>query len=143
MRYDVAAKVVLSRCKSAVLSLLCGLPVTSASLIETRPQETASLRRSDFVFRATFEDGSERLILLEFLSYWKPLVPVRTLECRCRHLLEEGLPVVTVILLLRSSSVAVECYQDEEVRYTFRLVRVYEFEAREILEKGPACLYPF
>jgi len=89
MRYDVAAKVVLSRCKSAVLSLLCGLPVTSASLLEARPQETASLRRSDFVFRATFEDGTERLILLEFLSYWKPLVPVRTLECRCRHLLEE------------------------------------------------------
>ena len=68
MRYDVAAKVVLSRCKSAVLSVLCGLPVTSASLLEARPQETASLRRSDFVFRATFEDGTERLILSNF---WK------------------------------------------------------------------------
>lgn len=141
--YDIAAKVILSRCREAVLSVLCGLPVTSALLLETAPQETASLRRSDFVFRAVFEDGAERLVLLEFLTYWKPWVPVRTLECRCRHLLEEGLPVVSVLILLTPAKGAEEFYEDEEVRYRYRLVRVYEMEAREVLERGPECLFPF
>ena len=68
MHYDIAAKVILSRCKEAVLSVLCGLPITSVTLLETGPQETPSLRRSDFVLRTTFQDGSEYLVLLEFLS---------------------------------------------------------------------------
>lgn len=143
MYYDIAAKVILSRCKEAVLSILCGLPIISASLIEARPQETTSVRRSDFVFRTTFEDGVERLVLLEFLSFWKPWIPIRTLECRCRHLLEESLPVVSVLLLLTSSSRVSECYVDEEVRYRFRLVKVYELEAHRIFREGPECLFPF
>ncbi len=143
MHYDLAAKVILSRCKEAVLSIFCGLPVTSAFLVETVPQETPSVRRSDFVFRAFFDDGSERLILLEFLSYWKPWIPVRTLECRCRHLLQENLPVVSVILLLTPAKGARDFYTDEEVHYHYRLVKLYEFEAREVLERGPECLFPF
>ncbi len=143
MQYDIAAKVVLSRCKEAVLSVLCNLPVTSAFLLETAPQETPSLRRSDFVLRATFEDGTERLILLELLSSWKSWIPIRTLECRCRHLLEENLPVISVLLLLTPAGSATDCYTDEEVHYRYRLVRIYEFEAEEILRKGPECLFPF
>ena len=143
MHYDLAAKVILSRCKEAVLSVLCGLPVTFVLPIEVSPQETPSVRRSDFVFRASFEDGTERLVLLEFLSYWKPWLPLRTLECRCRHLLEERLPVVSVILLLTPAGGARDCYEDEEVRYRYRLVKVYEFEAKEILERGPECLLAF
>ncbi len=143
MRYDIATKVILSRCKEGVLSVLCGLPVTSALLLETAPQETASVRRSDFVFRASFEDGTERLVLLEFLSYWRPWIPIRTLECRCRHLLEERLPVVSVLILFTPAKSVVSFYEDEEVRYRYRLVKVYEIEAGEILEKGPECLFPF
>ncbi|WP_459878955.1 hypothetical protein [Desulfothermus naphthae] len=44
---------------------LCGLNVKDAELIEVHPQETASVRRSDFVLRAFFEDGTEKLVLLE------------------------------------------------------------------------------
>ncbi|WP_297055462.1 hypothetical protein [Thermosulfurimonas sp.] len=101
------------------------------------------MRRSDFVFRAFFDDGSERLVLLEFLSYWKPWIPIRTLECRCRHLLQEDLPVVSVILLLTPAKGARDFYTDEEVHYHYRLVKLYELEAREVLERGPECLFPF
>ncbi len=143
MHYDLAAKVILSRCKEAVLSVLCGLPVTFVLPVEGSPQETPSVRRSDFVFRATFNDGTERLVLLEFLSYWKPWIPLRTLECRCRHILQEHLPVVSVILLLTPAGGISDHYEDEEVRYRYRLVKIYEFEAREILQKGPECLLAF
>ena len=56
MQYDIASKVVLSRCKEGILKHLCGIDVKRAELIETAPQETVSLRRSDFVLRV--EGGS-------------------------------------------------------------------------------------
>ena len=143
MHYDIAAKVILSRCKDAVLTELCNLPIVSSMLIESRPQETTSLRRSDFVLKAGFEDGSEHLILIEFLSFWKPLAPIKVLEYRCRHILEENLPVISVILLLTPSHSAIDCYEDEEVRYCFRLIKVYELDAEDILRGGPECLFAF
>jgi len=33
-------------------------------------------------------------------------------------------------------------YQDREVRYQYRVVRVYEADAREVVERGPVCLLP-
>ncbi len=143
MHYDIATKVILSRCKETVLRELCGLPVKSAFLIEDRPQETVSLRRSDFILRCIFEDGEERLVLIEFLSFWEVLAPVRLLEYRCRHLLKDKLPVVSIIFLLTPSSKAVNYYADAEVKYQFRLLKLYEIEAKEILKKGKVCLYPF
>ena len=142
MEYDITSKVILTRCKEGILRHLCGLEVEEAELLETRPQETASLRRSDFVLRVQM-GGEERLVLLEFQTRWRSWLPLRTLECRCRHGLEEGLPVVTVILLLRPSSAARDFYRDEEVEYRYRLVRVYEWSAREVLERRLGCLYPF
>ena len=90
MQYDIASKVILSHCKKAVLQELCGLRVKDAELIEVRLQETASLRRSDFVLKALFEDGTEKMVLLELITAWKKYLPLRTLETRCCYLLEEG-----------------------------------------------------
>ncbi|GAB6163755.1 hypothetical protein JCM12298_29150 [Desulfothermus naphthae] len=101
MQYDIASKVILSHCRKAVLQELCGLRVKDAELIEVRPQETASVRRSDFVLKALFEDGTEKMVLLELITAWKKYLPLRTLETRCRHLLEEGLEIVTIMIELR------------------------------------------
>ena len=67
MQYDIASKVILTHCRNMVLRQLCGLNIKDAELIEVRPQETASVRRSDFVLRAFFEDGTEKLVLLEVI----------------------------------------------------------------------------
>ncbi len=99
MYYDIASKVILSRCKEPFLAYFCKLPVAKAFLIEERPQETTSLRRSDFVLKAFLTDGSECLVLVEFVSSWKPWLPLRTLECRCRHILHENLPVKSFLIL--------------------------------------------
>ena len=142
MHYDIATKVILSHCKEAILSLFCGLPVKDVSLLDIRPQETPSLRRADFVFRAVLEDGKVFLILVEIVSYWKDVYPLRLLETRCRHKLQENLPVITVFLLLKPAKVG-EIYRDEEVEYRYRVVRIYEIEVKEILESGPECLLAF
>ena len=49
---------------------------------------------------------------------------------------------MTVFLLLKPAKVG-EIYRDEEVEYRYRVVRIYEIEAREILERGPECLLAF
>ncbi len=63
MKYDVASKVLLSRCKDEILRHFAGLPIKSSTLLETAPQETVSRRRADFVLRTELEDGSRRLVL--------------------------------------------------------------------------------
>ena len=56
--------------------------------------------------------------------------------------MQENLPVITVFLLLKPAKVG-EIYKDEEVEYRYRVVRIYEIEAKEILESGPECLLAF
>ncbi|OAG27588.1 RpnC/YadD family protein [Thermodesulfatator autotrophicus] len=143
MYYDIASKVILSRCKEPFLSFFCGLSVKEAYLIESRPQETTSLRRADFVLKTILDNNQETLVLIEFFSSWKSWYPLRTLECRCRHILQENLPVITFCILFTPSTKAQNYYQDDEVNYQFNLVKLYEIDAREVLEKGPPCLLAF
>ena len=82
MKYDIASKVLLSRCKDEILRHFAGFEIKTSMLIDTAPQETVSLRRADFALRAQFEDDTERLVLVEFLSHWKRESPVRLLEYR-------------------------------------------------------------
>ncbi len=143
MKYDLASKVLLSRCKDEILRTLAGLPITSSTLLETAPQETASLRRADFAIRAMFDDDSERLILVEFLSSWRRHFPVRLLEYRCRHLLEEEMPIISLMILLVPSADALNLYEDEEVKFEFRLIRIPDFDAGRVMEMDIPCLMPF
>ncbi len=143
MHYDIASKVILSHCKEPFLKFLCNLKIKEAHLMEAKPQETPSLRRSDFVLKAVLEDNSESLILVEFVSFWKDYIPLRTLETRCRHILQEKLPVKSFIVLLTPSSKAVNSYHDEEVEYRYTLIKLYEIEAKRILKIDAPCLYSF
>ncbi len=143
MHYDIASKVIISHCKKPFLSYFCGLPVKNAELIEEKPEETQSLRPSDFVFKVILQDDPELLVLVEFVTHWQKLLPIRTLEYRCRHILKENLPVKTFVFLFKPSNQATQFYKDEEVEFRFNLVRIYEIPAKEFLEKGPLCLLPF
>jgi hypothetical protein len=143
MQYDIAAKVILSHCGDVILRDLCGLEVQESELIDYRPQETASLRRADAVLRARFLDNKERLLLIEFLSWWRDYLPLRTLEVRCRHALEEKIEIITVMITLRKISGLRDYYKDNEVEFRYRLVKLYELKAEEVLKRGIKCLYPF
>ena len=143
MQYDIASKVILTHCRNVVLRELCGLNVRDAELIDVRPQETASVRRSDFVLKAIFEDGTEKLVLLELITQWKRYLPLRTLETRCRHILEEGLEIETIMIELKRCYGVVDYYHDNEVDFRYKVIKLYEVEAREVVKKGLRCLYPF
>ncbi|MDQ7031183.1 MAG: hypothetical protein Q9M37_00480 [Desulfonauticus sp.] len=143
MHYDIASKIILSHCKEPFLRYFCNLSVDSALLIDTRPQETTSVRRSDFVLKTILSEGEEILVLIEFLSSWKEHIPLRTLEYRCRHILQEKLPVKTFVFLLTPSRQAKNYYQDEEVDFRFNLIRLYDIPAEDILASGNECLLSF
>ena len=142
MKYDAALKELLRHCHAAFLRDLLGIPVTSSTLMEERPQETTSVRSSDFLLRVVQEDGEEFLVLIEFQTYWQRNVPQRLLEYRARHVLREGLDAITVVMLLRPSPSATDHYQDREVDYRFRLVKPYELDAAEVLRENRVCLMP-
>jgi hypothetical protein len=47
------------------------------------------------------------------------------------------------VILLKPSGTAGNVYENSEVRFTFRLIKIYEMDAREVVDGGPLCLMPF
>ncbi len=141
MHYDIALKELLRHCSRAILEHWVGLRVRESELMVV-PQETTSLRRSDFPLRVVTEDGEELLVLVELQTRWERRMPLRLLEYRTRHVLREDLDALSMILLLRPGGDVQEEYADREVRFRYRVVRVYEEDARRVLEEGPVCLLP-
>ncbi|SHG10694.1 hypothetical protein SAMN02745206_03272 [Desulfacinum infernum DSM 9756] len=107
------------------------------------PQETASVRRSDFPIRVRASDGRVFIVLLEVQSRWEPQVPLRLLEYDVRHHLKTGLSVLPVVMLLTPSGSVVEYFEDGGIRYRFRVVSLAAMDAREVVDRGNPCLMPF
>jgi hypothetical protein len=143
MHYDIAAKVLMEKCRGEILRRFLGLSVSESTLLQELPQETVSIKRRDFPILVTDDSGCRRLVLLEIQSHWDRQIPLRLLDYRCRYLLKHDLEAISCILLLRPSSAAVDSYADNEVRYSYRLIRIYELDGREIVEEKILCLMPF
>ncbi len=141
VHYDIALKELLRHCGKAILEHLVGLDVTAATLVEV-PQETTSVRRSDFPLRVVTGQGEDLLVLVELQTRWEPTFPLRLLEYRTRHRLREGLDALSVVLLLRPGGQVTDTFEDREVRFRYRVVRVYEQDAWETVQHGPLCLLP-
>ena len=55
MQYDIAAKVLIEKCREEILRRFLGLSVTESTILESAPQETVSVKRSDFPILVTDE----------------------------------------------------------------------------------------
>ncbi|WP_448383464.1 hypothetical protein [Desulfosoma sp.] len=88
--YDAAVKVILSHCRQAALEYFLGLEVVESEIVEF-PQETASLRRSDFPIRVRTPEGRLFIVLLEVQSRWEPELPLRLFGIRRTVSPENGL----------------------------------------------------
>ncbi|MBF0550532.1 MAG: hypothetical protein HQK60_08350 [Deltaproteobacteria bacterium] len=143
MHYDISSKLLIEMSQKEILRRLVGLPVLDSELLEELPQETASLMRSDFPIMWTNEAGQRQLVLLEVQTRWEKTVPRRLLAYRTRYQLKYDLDAISCVLLLRPSKAAIDHYQDQEIDYRFRLIRVNELDAQEIIEQGVLSLMPF
>jgi hypothetical protein len=143
MKYDIAGKVLIEKCRKELLKYFLEIDVAHSIVLDELPQETVSVKRSDYPLKVTDHNGKSYMVVLEMQSSWEPDAALQLLEYRTRHILKMGLPAVSCILLLRKSKVACNRYEDSEVQFNFRLIRVYEWDARDIIEKGITCLAPF
>ncbi len=145
MDYDIALKEMLRLCSREILQRWLHISVSESALIEDLPQETTSVRRSDFPLRVVTEDGREMLVLIEIQTRWEPTLPPRMLEYRYRHKLKFGnldIPIHSVAIVLKRSKDAVDYYEDNQVRFHYHLIRVYEMDAAEIVREGVTCMAP-
>lgn len=142
-QYDVASKVLMETCRDDMIRYFAGIDVAKSDLISELPQETVSLKRSDFPVLATDRNGEKNLILFELQTHWKQDTPLNLLDHRTRYQIKMKLDPVSVLILLKPSGRASHIYKNSEVQFAFRLIKIYDMDAREILDHGPLCLLPF
>ena len=99
MRYDVASKVIVDLAKEEILSVFLGMKVERAELITALPEETPSLRRSDYALWVQTTDGEELIVLLEFQTYWKGEVVWQLLDYYARTRQKYRVRVIPVVLV--------------------------------------------
>ena len=142
MQYDAAMKVIVEMGKDVLLRHFLQLDTLSAELIEEIPQETVSLRRSDFPLRICDRDGSEKIVLLEFQTSWATEAVWRLMDYAVRFKLKYRLPVIPAMLLLREHPKATGVYRDECFEFRFHLVQLWEQRASEVLAQQELLLLP-
>ena len=142
-QYDIASKILMETCRDELIRYFAGIEVEESTIIEELPQETVSVKRSDFPIRVKAKNNQESLMLFELQTDWRKEVPLHLMDYRARYLIKYGLKTVTYVVLLKPSRAATNVYKDNEIRYAYNLIRIYEMSAREILDQGPLCLMPF
>ena len=133
MEYDAVSKRLLRLGAKPILSRLLGLPISQSEEVQESPTETVSVRHSDSAHIVTLNDGSQRLVLVEFQTNWDPRLPFRLLEYELRHRLRQSLPVEPVLFLYRPHPAAKDSVSEENLTYRFRLVKFWELEAADFV----------
>lgn len=142
-QYDVASKILMETCRDEIIRHFAGIDVAESALIEELPQETVSLKRSDFPVMIKDRKGRKELLVIELQTDWRGYVPLHLLDYRTRYQIKYKIDPTSFVILLKPSGSASDVYQNSEVRFTFRLIKIYEMDAREIIDGGPMCLAPF
>ncbi|MCP4396240.1 MAG: hypothetical protein GY801_02870 [bacterium] len=142
-QYDVATKVLMERAADQMLEQFLGLKSSDIELIEELPQESANLKRSDYILRVTDIKGQTAIVLWEFLSEWKRRSVLSLCDYCVRATIKFGLPVKPAILLLSSSPRATDVLDTEYLRFQFHLIRLYSFSARKFVQEADTHLLPF
>jgi len=68
MKYDVASKTILNLGKEAILRKFLDINPSSIQFLEELPEETVSVRRSDFPLHVVQKDGQEMMRYRQFLT---------------------------------------------------------------------------
>ena len=143
MKYDIATKVLMDKAGERILEKFLGIAVEYLEMLEELPQETVSLKRSDYIFRVTTQDGKLVVVIWEFLSTWKRQSVLNLIDYMVRVLLKFPVPVIPVILLLRPSRSARDYFEESGLTFKFRLVKLYEMLAAEFMKEVDVQLLPF
>lgn len=141
MQYDIAAKVVVDRAKEAILRRFLGMEPDSIQLIEALPEETVSLKRSDFPLQVTLKDGQEVIVLVEIQTVFSREFLWTLIDYTVRFMIKHHQEVIPLVLLLTPSSLATGEYTDKWLTFRYHVVRLWEAKCGDFLNEMD--LYPF
>ena len=142
MKYDVASKRLVELSGKSILRELLKIDIGEFEIIQELPQQTVSLRSSDFPLMVRDQKGDLMIILLEFQTRWDEELPLRVGEYLIRFQRKHRLPVIPVVLLFREHPEALDRYESEFLRVSYHLVRVWEIGGEELLGSGDLFLLP-
>ena len=142
-QYDVATKVLMERAAGQMLEEFLGLKSSDIELIEELPQESANLKRSDYILRVADNEGQSTIVLWEFLSEWKRRAILSLCDYVVRAKIKYALPMKPVVLLLRPSPQATDRLHEDCLEFRFTLIRLYAISAGEFLQQADIHLLPF
>jgi hypothetical protein len=143
MKYDIATKVLMDKAGKKVLERFLDIELEDLEYIEDLPQETASLKRSDYILKVVGKDGGNFILIWEFLSTWKRKSVLNLIIYTARALLKYALPAVPVILLLRPSGQAVDHFEESGLSFKYKLIRLDTISAAEFMKEAEVELLPF
>jgi hypothetical protein len=141
--YDVATKVLMDTAAEAMLETFLGIRAADIEVIDELPQESASLKRSDYILRVIDAGGQARIVLWEFLSKWRRRAILNLCDYTVRAYLKYTLPMQPVVLLLAPSPQAAAQFEEPWLSFRFTLLKLYEIPAKEFLAQTDIHLLPF
>ena len=120
MKYDIASKVIIEIGKEAILRRFLGMDLDSVYLVEELPEETPSLRRSDFPMRVVLKDGSVVIVLVEIQTEFDNDFILRLIDYTVRFQLKFHLEVIPLVLLLTTSRLATGLYKGKRITFEYK-----------------------
>lgn len=141
--YDVATKVLMDKAAGPMLKAFLDIDAVNIELIDELPQESASLKRSDYILRVIDVEGRAQIILWEFLSRWRQNAVLNLCDYSVRAFIKYELPMQPIILLLSPSLQVTDRFETPWLSFRFRLIRVYDFPAAEFVGHADVHLLPF
>jgi predicted transposase YdaD len=134
VHYDIALKTLLESSRETFFREILHEEIQRVESIEELPTETVSVRSTDFPVRVIDGSGKELIHLIEFQSDWDEEKLLSMIQYKARYREKYGLPVKSTMILFRESARAANLYEDDELRFTFRLIKLWEFPAKEFLK---------
>src|ERR1051325_1128096 len=140
--YDIASKRLVQIDPKAFLSLVLQRPVSDCEELTELPQELPTLSRADQVWWSKFADEQRCIVLLEFVSHWdnKKKLDIAIYDLMLTRKYE--VEVVSVAVLCLPHQRADEVYQKHNCTFHFKLVKLWEYQARQVFESRQLSLYP-
>jgi predicted transposase YdaD len=143
MHYDIATKRLMEMGGEDILRVVAGLSLADVEGLDESGQETFDLKRCDYVARCKTLDGREAIAILEFQTRWEAIKALDMALYSLHHRRKHKTLVLPVMILLTADPRATGHYEDENVRASFHLVKLWEMEASALLQPNKPWLWPF
>jgi predicted transposase YdaD len=141
-KYDIVLERLLSKCRETFLEYFLDLDLEDVEILEIH-QETTSLRRADFPLKVRSKTSGTFIVLLEVQTKWHKNVPLRLLEYEVRYRIQTGMNVLPLVMVLTRSPGVVDYYETENIHYKFKVIKLWELDAKKVLQGEYVCLAPF